>query len=943
MKKIAKFAFPFSILITVFVTIYLFQSIQLLDVQAQTFAPGYPAPQYTPTAALNKAVATKTIDEAAAYPAPEGTPQSPATKSNYSRPPDPVITWDKKARKYLDAPGAKVIQITKAQAEKLGFDKGESANSDYLNFSPKRKVKVVPGIDAAWEREVGKGGSSPVYSIVQFAMPMTGAAQRELMAAGVKFYDYINGGGAICQVPSKALPTIRKLIMEGGVITAGLIPQDVRLSQELYDKAIATPEEQIPVNLILFENPTPQELQQVSQFLHNLRQPSLGAFQNLSGLIRAGDARHLSNLSFVRWIEISHPIRATNFEGRMAVGSDLARYWEANGSGVNIGILDSGISQDHTGFQSSRILDQYDYMDQDGIADDVSIYGHGTHVAGIAAGNDPYNTAFIGHAPLANLLIYKITRGSGLPWDGYAEIDYVNALTRGASYGMNVVNMSFGASDLPSVYDTFSYNADRAVRGEFNNQPITVVVAAGNQGAPTPIPDRIIGPPATAKNVITVGAVKEGSSPVGYETYDNCVDDLHNWPPAISACFSAYGPIDSDIDGYTRVKPDLVAPGVGINSTYPWERDQEGQAGWDGVQDGYHIMDGTSMAAPAVTGIVASMLSVDHSTWMKDWPELVKAMLIASAVDLGNREQYGYGLVNAAYANYGLQGIATWRLIDTGAARYDPNPYDQDVPVDTFQFTVTPRFSKLRAVLAFNDPTGISGYGETSTVLRFRIFPNANCSGDSFWPYGYSADDTVLVVDYTPTTPPNTEETWCIMVDTGRYYEDAYGPATYGITVFVEELAPQVVFNAETDSSSAFPGKTFSIETEITNWGNVVAGSYISLHLPHYGQDFHLVGAEITASDGTYHFYLEHMITGAMVPGYDGYIYNMPTGMVFIDRPRKVRWIIEVPEGTPYGQYDFEAEAAYETKDGRVNLDPAYVTIDVVPIAGQAFLPSLSH
>ena len=139
--------------------------------------------------------------------------------------------------------------------------------------------------------------------------------------------------------------------------------------------------------------------------------------------------------------------------------------------------------------------------------------------------------------------------------------------------------------------------------------------------ADLPAPYGSVGLTASAKNVIAVGAV---------ETF---VTD----PPAI-ASFSSRGPAR---DG--RVKPDLVARGVSVYST------KQGSPPYTAA---YTNKQGTSMAAPAVTGMAALLTE----QWRKTYgghdptPATLKTLLIAGADELGNRGPdyvYGFGLVNA--------------------------------------------------------------------------------------------------------------------------------------------------------------------------------------------------------------------------------------------------------------------------------------------------------
>jgi hypothetical protein len=156
--------------------------------------------------------------------------------------------------------------------------------------------------------------------------------------------------------------------------------------------------------------------------------------------------------------------------------------------------------------------------------------------------------------------------------------------------------MSLGAEIDPcDGTDAISQAVDKAV-----SKGVVVVVAAGNSG-----PDSgTITSPGCSKKGITVGAVDDN-------------DNVPSW--------SSRGPTD---DG--RVKPDLVAPGVGITST--WK------------DNSFKSLSGTSMSTPHVSGVVALLLETDSS--LK--PDDVKEALKSTALDLGLDENtQGAGRVDA--------------------------------------------------------------------------------------------------------------------------------------------------------------------------------------------------------------------------------------------------------------------------------------------------------
>ncbi|MDD4238077.1 MAG: S8 family serine peptidase [Desulfotomaculaceae bacterium] len=250
-----------------------------------------------------------------------------------------------------------------------------------------------------------------------------------------------------------------------------------------------------------------------------------------------------------------------------------------SGAGQIIGIADTGLDTGvletlHTDLKS-KVAAIY-ALGRKGDASDPN--GHGTHIAGTAYGKGSASQGrYRGMAPAASLVFQSIMdkegKLSGVPSD-------LGILLRQAyEAGARLYNISWGMS-ANSAYNYAAAQVDRFV---WEHDDMAVAIAAGNNGEA-----RSITSPATAKNVITVGA-SENNRPEKGIVSDN---------PAELAFFSSRGPTS---DG--RRKPDVVAPGTWILST----RSSLPQADnfW-GVEDQHYAYNsGTSMAAPIVTGMLA--------------------------------------------------------------------------------------------------------------------------------------------------------------------------------------------------------------------------------------------------------------------------------------------------------------------------------------------------
>lgn len=287
----------------------------------------------------------------------------------------------------------------------------------------------------------------------------------------------------------------------------------------------------------------------------------------------------------------------------------------------------------------------------------VTTDNHATHVAGtIVAAGVMANAE--GFAPNATLRCYDATNdaaemaieaampnpisASNHSYGTITGWDFDNTAMRWRWYGTPpaVTDWKFGAYnaqardwDNVAVAAPFYLIVKSAGNDRNDNGPApgTVYLLAGTTDTSSVArnPDGLfdcIPTYGTAKNILTVGAVND--LPAGYTGAANV---------AIAA-FSSWGPTD---DG--RIKPDVVANGVGLFSSF------------DGADDAYGTLGGTSMSTPSVTGTVA--LLQEH------WNNLfggiaraatMKALLIhqadESGPDLGPDYAFGWGLVNAADA-----------------------------------------------------------------------------------------------------------------------------------------------------------------------------------------------------------------------------------------------------------------------------------------------------
>jgi len=253
--------------------------------------------------------------------------------------------------------------------------------------------------------------------------------------------------------------------------------------------------------------------------------------------------------------------------------------------------------------------------------------GHGTHVAGTVNGYASSSSKNKGVAYESKLAMYDIGDGQGylrLPtskqgW--YKMLEVAHKITNTKKTNANIHSASWGAQ-------TSEYNSDSAWFDgyTFENPNFLTFIAAGNSGPSS----RSIGAPATAKNIISVGAVNRGSN----------ADTLISW--------SSRGPTS---DG--RIGPMVVAPGVGTDSS---SAKNKKNGNCDTVE-----FSGTSMATPATAGAAALVRQYFKEGWYGDGTKgsgasyeataaLLKAVLLNGAQKISSFNNYdnnqGYGRVS---------------------------------------------------------------------------------------------------------------------------------------------------------------------------------------------------------------------------------------------------------------------------------------------------------
>jgi len=360
----------------------------------------------------------------------------------------------------------------------------------------------------------------------------------------------------------------------------------------------------------------------------------------------------------IEFVAPDRPLHASGDLVAQTINADLVWASSKTGTGIGVAVVDSGIRsqfqdlgnpQGQTDQSHARVVyaenflvpatkpdgtvNQDRYKTKDG-------YGHGTHVAGIIAGNGYISLqpgsirSLAGIAPTANLIDLQVLDQNGQGSDSTVIAAIDRAISLKSTYQIRVINLSLGRPVFTSfTQDPLCLAVERAWQAG-----IVVVVAAGNDGRNTTFGGYgTINAPGNDPLAITVGAMRTAGTPYRYD------DEI--------TTYSSRGP--SLIDHI--VKPDLVAPGNLIDAAFNQDGYLEQNYSQNNVDPltvfnpgaipqyvqssdpgslpdyyrhtNYYTLSGTSMAAAVTSGAVALLLTSEPNLT----PDQVKARLMLTA------------------------------------------------------------------------------------------------------------------------------------------------------------------------------------------------------------------------------------------------------------------------------------------------------------------------
>jgi subtilisin family serine protease len=424
------------------------------------------------------------------------------------------------------------------------------------------------------------------------------------------------------------------------------------------------------------------------------------------------DIYHLPGVVVVEMQNVMVPFNGVASEAARAMPSEVytasayARGY--TGEGVVIAVLDTGVDNEHRALNDFDDLDDEpdsdatSYNDQkwvagfdatstasnpDGTVDPDDGQGHGTHVAATALGTGGSSRVHTGTGMGAYLVDIKVLTDSG-GTNSQASLNGIQWMINNkntdwgnneSSRGIDVASMSFGSVSSPLNPGDEGDNgsgAEARLVNDARDAGIVCVVAMGNDGS------KRVPSPASADGAISIGAVNDRNS---VNRTDDVVADYSNYGPRLD---------DGDDDEWDELKPDLTAFGTGIMSaTAATGPSFPGQPERPLADNDYEAKDGTSMATPVVSGIVAIMLQADDTLDPEDVRNILRnsseARGTASEPGVSNRwnDQWGFGLVDASCALDRVLGRSCTPLEDNGGVIVDPPPggdgLGQDVDISS--------------------------------------------------------------------------------------------------------------------------------------------------------------------------------------------------------------------------------------------------------------------
>ena len=532
---------------------------------------------------------------------------------------------------------------------------GATDNESYTVHFIGHEFVPAAGLDERLGRTVN---TERWHGLIQFSSQHSEATKLELAAIGIELLQYVPDNTWLASFPADYRAALNISSIRSITEYAAEYKLDAVLQSEALRSSFIINGSQLPIVVTLFDD---VNITDASTKLTSFARGSVFA-EPAAHLVRmqinVADLLAVAALDSVLSISVDLGSPMATLDGVRApanVDAVHAAPYNRDGTNINVVILDEGIVDGAHPDLSGRVT----------TPEGGTLSVHGTHVGGIVASNGLYSDdmgfdplQFKGFAPNANLISYSWSNPIG------RHDIAIN------SYDAEISQNSWGFNNCTyfGMYILYAGDFDGIITGDFGAR-IPVIFAAGNTGGWCGNSyGTVLGGPSSSKNVLTVGATTKAGDVVSY---------------------SAYGPTR---DG--RLKPELVAVGHNVISTCTG-------------QYTYCYSDGTSMAAPAVSGTAALLLEeyrdsctamTGPSGLLDPLPSTYRAWLIHSASDLNDA---------ADQTTLGPDFVSGYGALDSQAAvDLVPDFIEGNISDgQQIEYTVTiTDEAQLRATLVWDDP-----------------------------------------------------------------------------------------------------------------------------------------------------------------------------------------------------------------------------------------------